>query len=399
MDSMPIQIQMFGEFALRNGSACVSDSGSRSKKAWLLLAYMIYHRSRTITSQEYMNLLWGEEERSANPLNALKTMFHRIRNSLDLLGNGLGHQLVIRRGATYAWNPEVSIILDIDEFERLCKAGGEARREEERIQLWQEACRFYQGDFLSKLSSELWVVPIAAYYHNLYVQTVLSLLPLLEQRGRWQDVAELCRIAIEREPYQEEFYSYRMKALLQMKNQREAAMVYEEMSDLFLAAFGVMPSDEIRTLYREALRSSNEVTVSSGMLLEQLREPAGAGGALFCEYDVFRNIYHSAARMVVRSGDAAHLALISILPQKEGELARRSLDRVVENLQELIRSSLRRGDVAARCSVSQFILLLPQANYENSCMVCDRLIRAFVRQYPHSPAKLHASVHPLEPNQ
>ena len=36
----------------------------------------------------------------------------------------------------------------------------------------------------------------------------------------------------------------------------------------------------------------------------------------------------------------------------------RSLDRVVDNLKELIRKNLRRGDIAARCSVSQFILLL-----------------------------------------
>ena len=94
-----------------------------------------------------------------------------------------------------------------------------------------------------------------------------------------------------------------------------------------------------------------------------------------------------------------HLGLISILPQREGELSRRSLDRVVDNLRELIRTTLRRGDVAARCSVSQFIIMLPQANFENSRMVCDRLIRTFARQYPHSPARLQASIHPMEPNE
>ena len=48
--------------------------------------------------------------------------------------------------------------------------------------------------------------------------------------------------------------------------------------------------------------------------------------------------------------------------------------------------------------MSQYILLLPQANYENSCKVCERIIKAFCRQYPHSPAQLHYSVQPLEPN-
>ena len=69
----------------------------------------------------------------------------------------------------------------------------------------------------------------------------------------------------------------------------------------------------------------------------------------------------------------------------------------MQNLLGVIRSSLRRGDVASRCSVSQYILLLPQANYENSCMVCDRIVKAFGRQYPHSPAVLRFSVQPLDP--
>ena len=70
----------------------------------------------------------------------------------------------------------------------------------------------------------------------------------------------------------------------------------------------------------------------------------------------------------------------------------------MENLKNLMCLNLRRGDVAARCSVSQYIVMLPQANYENACMVMERIVRAFFRQYPHSPAQLRYSVQPLEPN-
>ena len=38
-----------------------------------------------------------------------------------------------------------------------------------------------------------------------------------------------------------------------------------------------------------------------------------------------------------------------------------------------------------------------QQNYENSCAVCDRLLRAFNRQYPHTPVEIKFSVQPLEP--
>lgn len=134
------------------------------------------------------------------------------------------------------------------------------------------------------------------------------------------------------------------------------------------------------------------------MVKEQLRESEGANGAFFCDYDFFKVIYHAEARAIARSGDAVHICLLSVTGQNGQELPKRSLDRCMENLREIIRSSLRRGDVAARCSVSQYILMLPQANYENSRMVCQRIIKAFCRQYPHSPARLYDSVQPLEPN-
>ena len=155
---------------------------------------------------------------------------------------------------------------------------------------------------------------------------------------------------------------------------------------------------ESRAIYREAVRTVNDRALTPEAMQEQLREPPSQAGAMLCDYDFFRVIYHAEARAVVRNGNAVHIALLSVTGEKGSPLPRRSLDRVMEHLQEIIRTGLRKGDIASRCSVSQYILMLPQANYENSRMVCDRVIRAFFRQYPHSPAQLHYSVQPLEPN-
>jgi GGDEF domain-containing protein len=89
---------------------------------------------------------------------------------------------------------------------------------------------------------------------------------------------------------------------------------------------------------------------------------------------------------------------MSVCGENGAELPKRSLTRVMDNLGELIRTSLRKGDIASRCSVSQYIIMLPQSNYENSCMVMERIVKAFCRQYPHSPAELKYAVQPLEPN-
>lgn len=398
MDSLELQVRMLGNFSIRNGQQEISDGDNRSRKVWLLLAYMIYCRNRPVSQEELVGLLWGEEEGSSNPLNALKTMFHRVRSMLDQLDASAGHTLIVRRGGNYAWNTDLPFRFDVDDFESLCRAGAAEADEEARLETLLQALELYQGDFLSKLSAEPWVVPISAYFHNLYTRTVLETLPLLESRDRTAEAAALCRRALTVEPYNEVLYQHLMRDLLAQGDQRSVISVYEEMSELLFDSFGVMPSDETRAIYREAVRTVNERAVSLGTVKEQLREPETDRGALFCDYDFFKVLYHAEARAIARSGDAVHICLLSVTGENGLELPKRSLDRCMDNFQELVRSSLRKGDIASRCSVSQYILMLPQANYENSCKVCERIIRAFCRQYPHSPAQLHYSVQPLEPN-
>ena len=398
MEDPALRIQMLGRLSIFLGGNEINDGDNRSRKIWLLLAYMIYNRSRSISQDELVDLLWGEEQRSSNPVNALKTMLHRVRTLLNQLDSAAGHNLIIRREGTYAWNPEIPFLLDTDQFETLCRAGAAQNNESLRLKTYLQALALYEGDFLPKLSSEPWVVPISTYFHNLYIRTVQETLPLLEGQGRREEAIALCRKGVAVDPYNELLYQHLMRDLLASGYQREVISVYEEMSHLLFDNFGIMPSDETRAVYREAMHTVNDKAVSITTVRNQLREPEPVPGALFCDYDFFKVLYHAEARAVARSGDAVHIGLISVTGDQNQALPKRSLDRCMENLQELIRTSLRRGDIASRCSVSQYILMLPQANYENSCKVCERIIRAFSRKYPHSPALLHYSVQPLEPN-
>ena len=74
-----------------------------------------------------------------------------------------------------------------------------------------------------------------------------------------------------------------------------------------------------------------------------------------------------------------------------------SLDAVMHGLAEQTCANLRRGDVVTLLSNNQYAILLQMANYENACMVCERVIRAYFRRYPHSPADVHYSVKSIEP--
>ena len=395
MNGPTLQVQMLGQFTLRYGDRTISDSDDRSRRVWSLLAYMLYNHGRSFAQEELIHLYWSNGEKSADPGNALKSIFHRIRTALDKLQPGLGRLLIRRKAGRYFWNNVMPLSLDIEDFEAHFHAAEAAGDDDVRLAEYQAALALYAGDPLPRMTDEIWTIPIVAYYHSLYTRAAAGAIELLEKQERTAEAVALCRRAIHIEPYQEDLYEHLMRGLLRTGDMKGAMSVYEEMSELLLAHFGVMPSETLRTLYRQATRTVNDRTLTMDEVCSQLEEPAPHGGAMVCEYDFFKILYRAEARSIARNGHSSNICLLSV-SGKDGEmLARRSLDPAMNNLQVLVQNNLRRGDVIARCSISQYIILLPQANYENSRMVADRLVSAFYRRYPHSPARLRYTVQPL----
>lgn len=395
MNGPILQVQMLGQFTLRYGDRTISDSDDRSRRVWSLLAYMLYNHGRSFAQEELIHLYWSNGEKSADPGNALKSIFHRIRTALDKLQPGLGRLLIRRKAGRYFWNNVMPLSLDMEDFEAHFHAAEAAGDDDVRLAEYQAALALYAGDPLPRMTDEIWTIPIVAYYHSLYTRAAAGAIELLEKQERTAEAVALCRRAIHIEPYQEDLYEHLMRGLLRTGDMKGAMSVYEEMSELLFAHFGVMPSETLRTLYRQATRTVNDRTLTMDEVCSQLEEPAPHSGAMVCEYDFFKILYRAEARSIARNGHSANICLLSV-SGKDGEmLARRSLDPAMNNLQVLVQNNLRRGDVIARCSISQYIILLPQANYENSRMVADRLVSAFYRRYPHSPARLRYTVQPL----
>ena len=388
-----LHIQMFGGLALRAGDVCITDRDNRSRKVWHLLAYLINRRSRAVTPGELIDTLWGDDPISDNPENALKVTLHRTRQLLDKLWPGAGKELICKVAGGYRWNPEAEINLDTDRFEEACCR--EYADEEEFLAGALEALALYRGEFLAGLAVHTWVIPIATHYHNLYITVLMGVLPLLLARKRLTEAEALCRAALPAEPYHEELHRCLMTALLGQDKSREAVSVYDELSRRLLHDFGITPDAQTRALYRQASHTVGDRTMPMDTVLDHLLEQDPAAGALLCSFEAFRVLCHAEARAMVRSGKTTHVALLSVTGEGEKHLTRRVLETAMENLGHQIRTGLRRGDAYCKCSGSQYVVLLPEANFENSCVVCRRVIGAFARSYPHSPVRIHYMVRPL----
>lgn len=390
-----LYVRMLGGFSISIGNKVISYRDNRSKRIWLLLAYLIYHRHRIVLQAELMNLLWGEGEQGTNPTGALKTTLHRARQVLEGLWPGAGHQLILSQSGGYVWSSQVPLAVDIDQFDKLCREGDDT---EERTDRDYQAVQLYGGDFLAHVASESWVIPIAAYYRNRYMQSLLRVLPELMEQERYSEVAGLCQVAATVEPFHEEVHLFMMRALLKLGDHKGVESVYHTFSQRMSVDFGVLPSQEIRESYYEAIKTDNGQMVSVEELKEQLKEDGGEG-AFICEYDFFRVLYRFMSRFMERCGIVTHIALLSVTGKGDKKLSERKRKGAMEGLEEQLRECLRQGDCAAKCSVSQYVLMLPQANYENSCTVCERIRKAFYRRHPHSDAEIRYVVYSLSPRE
>ena len=391
-----LQIQMLGGFSLRCGGKEINDQDNRSKKLWILLAYIITFREKELSQNDLVELMWPNEE-SNNPGNALKTLFHRVRAMLNQLDYLSGHVMVVQDNGTYAWNNKLSFEVDVDRFEALCQHGAAAISEEARLETYLAALECYKGDFLPKLALESWVVPINAYYHTLFVKVAHEAIRILMEQEHYEDVVRLTKKAVTIEPYDEFFYYHLILALVRMGNQQAAMTQYEKMTELFFGKFGVTPSKELTALYKEVVKTTHSMETDLGIIKTQLREEEAKPGAFFCEYEFFKDIYRLQARSLARTGQAVYVGLVTLTNARGEQLPLKILTNAMLKLSDCVRLSLRQGDVYSKYSISQFIVLLPSANYENGKMVMSRISSRFRKENPHSQAMLNYTLHPMEP--
>ena len=388
-----LRIQMLGGFSLKLGDRELQDTDTRSKKAWALLAYLIVHRDQVVAQNKLIDLLWGSEPDSSNPENALRITMHRTRGLLEQLDPENGRNMILRRKGGYQWNSAGQV--DCEQFEALCRQN--IPDPEQRLSNLMKAISMYRGDFLPRQSGEIWVVPVASYLHNLFVSAAGEAVELLVQRNRTQEAIAVCRRCIALEPYHEGFCRELMQLLASIGDRRDAAEVYDRLSKRLFDDFGISPSEETRTVYRAAAHSPGEQVLSIDEVMGSLKEVDPPNGALQCDYDYFRILCYALSRTLERSGSTIHVALLNAVSTAERELSRQAIDRAMGQIGQQIRLSLRRGDVFCQCSVSQYAVLLSKANFENSQIICDRVLRAFRRAYPYVPIRITYQIRPLSP--
>ena len=305
-----IYVQTLGEFSIRIGEKEVSDQSNQSKKPWRLLKYLIVFQKKAISPSELISTIWMDDT-GANPNGALKTLMFRSRRLLEPLGIS-PQKLLVQQQGSYGWTKEYETVLDADQFEEICsRVLSQANPNEDILELCLEGLTLYKGDFLPNSEYESWVIPTSAYYHSLYQKLVYKTIELLTEREDYSRITSICQNAISIEPFDEEFYYHLVYALYKDGHISQAIEQYNHTTDLFYNEFSISPSQRFKDLYKLIQDSEQNVATNLDVIQETLREEA-SGGAFYCEYPVFRDLFQLERRSIERTGDSIYLCLLTL---------------------------------------------------------------------------------------
>lgn len=371
-----IRISLLGNFEICNGDAKIEETINRSKKMWNLLGFMITYHNKHISQTEYIDMLWPDEV-STNPTSALKTLLSRVRTLLEPVAQNHENFILSSQGS-YHWNNQLSCIIDIEEFEKYSKKAADiSYPEEERVTFYKKALDLYKGDFLSKHSTEIWVIPLSTYYHTLYLDTVKAFLHLLEKQNDYDTMEYYCSKALQIERFDETIHCMFIQTLLNQGNTIAAMNHYEQTTEMLYSNLGVKPSKALRSLYLNIIRTQKTLEMDLNIIQNDLKEAEFKSGPFFCEYCIFQETYRLIARQAAREGRSVYLCLLTV-SDANGEIpSLNKLDATMKRLSDAINSSLRRGDVVSKYSGAQYVILLPDITYEDGSMVMERIIKQY----------------------
>lgn len=269
---VPVQVKMFGGFSITIDGVSVCESDSPSKKAWLLLQYLIVFQKREVSTSELVNVLWPDTELSS-PSGSLKSLVFRARKLLARLPIPAS-ELLIQHNGVYRWNPALAAEVDSRRFDDLCSQIFMEQNQKKQIALCLEAIHLYHGEFLPNSAEESWVIPINTYYASLFLKVAHLCMELYMQQENYSRQIILCRQVLALAPYDETTHYNLIYSLYLSGNQIAAVNHYQAVINNFYSHPGDFPplSDTFTSLYKIICSRNHAQASDIDEIVSQLSE-------------------------------------------------------------------------------------------------------------------------------
>jgi DNA-binding SARP family transcriptional activator/pimeloyl-ACP methyl ester carboxylesterase len=246
-----MQICMLGPIEVRSGDGTIMVPGGAKQR--LLLATLLLHAPRAVSSDRLIDVLWGDDLPD-DPGAALRTQVSRLRSFLTSVGargclrrsEASGYYLVLPAAA-----------LDAAVFEDLQRRARAAPEPAQMLLLLDEALGFWRGEPFGEFSNLPHFLGEASRLRELAAGARERRIECLLVLGRTTDALAAVEALVHADPLRERSRALAMQALYQAGRQHEALATFQDYRRLLAEELGLPPSPAMRALENEILHHAH----------------------------------------------------------------------------------------------------------------------------------------------
>jgi DNA-binding SARP family transcriptional activator len=248
-----LAVQCLGDFCVLDGDHRLGPWPNRRTKT--LFKYLVIHRGRPVLKDTLMDVFWPEAGVNA-ARNNLNVAIHGLRRFLRHAHRDVSH--VVFRDGCYSIDPDLSLWVDTEEFDRLADAGAahdRAGRLPEAVRDLHAAEVLYQGGLFDDDPYDEWMLPRRRELQDRYVAVLERLGELYSAIDDDRACVEVARKVLAVEPYREAAHRELMRCYARQGQRHLALRQYLECARTLAEALDTEPDSTTVALYEQIRRS------------------------------------------------------------------------------------------------------------------------------------------------
>ena len=245
-----LSARLLGRFSVTLDGRAV-DTGS-SRRTRNVIAYLLAHRRVPVPRDVLMDVFWPQ----ADPAAARNCLHVALTGVRQALRRACPEPVLQRAHDTYLLADTITVWVDVEEFERQCRAGRVAEQSgalDEAMRCYEAAAQVYDGDFLADDPYADWAAPARDALRLLAVETQSRLVELYVGHAAFGPAIQLGRYIVDADPCNETAHRRLMSCYAAVGQLHLALSQYRRCADALWQAFRMRPSAETSRLY-EVLR-------------------------------------------------------------------------------------------------------------------------------------------------
>ena len=339
-----------GTFKLEYKGNTLTFNDYHSLQITKFIAYLIKNRKKKIFNSEIADVLY-KDKMTSDPINALKALVYRART---VLKNGLGNdKFIISSKGIYHWNPEIEVVLDLEELDKYKNLASES---DDKVEYYEKCLSLYGGHVLPMISGESWVDMDDSYIESTILSTMIILLDYYFENNKSTQFKELSKKVLDIDPYNEGVHYHVISDYLRDGKEELARKYYEQIAAMFDKNLGITPSAKLQQLIEGQGR------IDFDELKSYVHKNNEVNLAFEASPDVFKDLCLIESKRIRRSKKDAFIVNLTIKIKNKDVHNKDFINAILESTASLLKNAimtkLRSGDCFTQVGKDHFLVLI-----------------------------------------